>query len=360
MKRSQMLVCCALVLLMAVPALAARPVRLASGVDFWQTLSSGATGYSFASNPIPAGFFCAKSAPFTGTVYFEGVPLHSDPAGILGSTDTIIERLDEATFDANGIARTRIRGRALNLVATEPVKTSCGSFKVTANLTNDQPVSPMVFHRLNPAGGTFSAQLKLRVQINFTHLASNKTFAIVRDVNLPTVNEVPFAMGVAATACLSTATTPVQVEDVRLDDGKPIVTRDRSSVAQKVTAIGETGPVERTPVGVEPAQPVATGCYCNPVAPFQCLPTYSWHNPCATPGYDCEKHFTTRPCDLGYTSQCTTTTTTQSLSDQLQILYDRGYLLEKPAVALQKQLRSASQVEKDQAARDRELHRQQQ
>src|SRR5262249_403900 len=155
------------------PVLAERPIdRVPAGLDYWQTLSSGATAYSFASNPIPAGFFCAGSAAFTGDVSFEGVPVQTNPPPILGTTDTGIDALDDAVFDAQGNARTRIRGRSLNLVSTEPLKSSCGLFKVTANLDANQPDSPMVFHRTFLYGGTFDAQLKLRVDINFTNLAN--------------------------------------------------------------------------------------------------------------------------------------------------------------------------------------------
>ncbi|MEA2603739.1 MAG: hypothetical protein QOF89_4731 [Acidobacteriota bacterium] len=360
--RSRGLIVCILLLLAAVPALAVRPIdRIPAGVDYWQTLSSGATAYSFANNPIPAGFFCGKSAPFRGRVFFEGVPLHSEPAGILGTTDTIIERLDNAAFDKNGDARTRIRGRALNLQGSAPIKTACGSFKVTANLTDDQPESTMVFHREHPFGGTFKAQLKLRVSINFTSLATGKTFSVARNVDLPTVNAVPFAMGSMAVQCASTTT--IAAEQVTLADGRPLITRAPGTPG-KLAAAGEQ-PVERDPGTVEPAPsptPVATGCYCNPNPPYNCMNTYAWHDPCAN-NPNCELHFTHTPCELGYRSQCTATDTgatgSQSYLGQLQVLYDRGYLTDKPEVALQKQLRTAKQIEKDQAARDREMRQQQ-
>src|SRR5262249_47516509 len=108
------------------------------------------------------------------------------------------------------------------------------------------------------------------------------------------------------------------------------------------------------------ATTVVTGCQCNPNPPYQCLIVYSWHNPCATPGYDCEKHFTNTACQLGYKDQCAREVQQQSFIEQLQVLYDRGYIHEKPETVLQKQLRSADQIEHDQAVRDRESRRQQQ
>ncbi len=344
MTKSRMLVLCTLMLLVALPALAERPIdRVPAGLDYWQTLSGGATAYSFASNPIPAGFFCAGSAAYTGNVSFEGVPVRTVPARILGTTDTVIERLDDAVFDGQGNGRTRIRGRSLNLVSTEPLKSSCGLFNVTANLTADQPDSPMVFHRTFAYGGTFDAQLKLRVNITFTSVASGKAFSVVRDVYLPTINSTPFAMGDVAVACA----TPVDAASVTFADGRPLASSPRQVRPEKAYVV-----TEKTAV--------ATGCLCNTSYPYQCMTVYSWHNPCATPGYDCEKHFTYTPCQLGYRDQCTTQEVQQNYLDQLRILAARGYLHEKPETVLQKQLRSADQIERDQAARDRESRRQQQ
>jgi hypothetical protein len=360
MMRSRGLIVCTLLLLAAVPALAARPTEsIAAGVDYWQTLSSGATAYHFDSNPIPAGFFCGKSAPFRGVVYFEGVPLRTEPAGVLGTTDTIIERLDNAPFDKNGDARTRIRGRALNLQGTAPLKTACGSFKVTANLTDDQPVSTMVFHREHAFGGTFKAQLRLQVSINFTSVATGKTFSVVRNIDLPTVNAVPFAMGKTAVAACASTTTVAAEQVTLVSDGRPLITREPGA-AEKTLAANES-PVERSPGTVEPSpspSPVVTGCACNSSPPYQCMPTYAWHNPCAT-NPRCEEHFTKPPCDAGYTSQCTAAAQ-PALTEQLQVLYNRGYLNEKPEAALRKQLRTADQILKDQAARDREMRQQKQ
>jgi hypothetical protein len=346
-------------LLVALPVLAERPIdRVPAGLDYWQTLSGGATAYSFANNPIPAGFFCAGSKAYTGDVMFEGVPVHTIPARILGATDTVIERLDDAVFDAQGNGRTRIRGRSLNLISTEPLKSSCGQFTVTANLTADQPDSPMVFHRTFEFGGTFDAQLKLRVNINFTNVASGKTFSIVRDVYLPTVNATPFAMGSVAVQCA----TPISDASVKFADGRPMVSRPLPTSSVAKTVISEQ-PVERNPIPVEPITPiqVATGCQCNPNPPYQCLPTYSWHDPCAGETLaKCEQHFTHTACDLGYTNQPCPVQVQQTYLEQLQTLAERGYLHEKPETVLRKQLRSADQIEKDQAARERQLHRQQQ
>src|SRR6266849_8353369 len=87
-----------------------------NGVDLWMTIA-GFAQTSFASNPLPAGFSCESSQPFTGTVKFKGAPLTVEPAGSLGAIDTIVRRLDNAKFNAKGEAATRIQLMALSLVS---------------------------------------------------------------------------------------------------------------------------------------------------------------------------------------------------------------------------------------------------
>jgi hypothetical protein len=345
--KSRGLIFCTLLLALALPALSLeRPNEyIPAGVDYWQTLSGGATAYDFSSDPIPAGFFCKNSRPFTGRVSFEGVPLQTAPAGILGTTDTVIERLDDAYFDHTGTAKVRIRGRALNLQGTEPLKTSCGRFKVTAELTENQPESPMVLHRRDESGGTFDAQLRLQVRVNFTNLANGKVSSVVRNVYLPTVDGINYATGTAAVRCQNVSA--IDATQVTLADGRPLISRPANS--GKVVL----QPVEPAPGPFEPAPspvpvPIVTGCYCQNGV---CLYTYSWHDPCAN-NPNCELHWTHTPCQLGYDRpECDEQAA--SLADQLEAIAGRGFLTEKPEVVLQKQLRSAEEIKRDQAARDR-------
>src|SRR4051812_14319370 len=84
-----------------------------NGVDLWMTVA-GFAQTSFASDPLPAGFFCAGSQPFTGKVVFKGVPLAARPAKSLGDIDTVVRRLDDAAFNKQGEATTRIQLLALS------------------------------------------------------------------------------------------------------------------------------------------------------------------------------------------------------------------------------------------------------
>lgn len=152
---------------LAVPAFAADRV-IRGGIDIWATKPDGTTHYDFAGDSIPAGFFCAGSAPFAGMVYLKGAPIATAVPGALGNADTIVERLDDAIFTKAGVATTRIQLRALNLVSIEPITTSCGKFNVRATLDGDQPITQMRIVRETPFGGSYIAPLALNVKMEFT------------------------------------------------------------------------------------------------------------------------------------------------------------------------------------------------
>jgi len=145
-----------------------------NGVDLWMTVA-GFAQTSFAADPIPAGFFCEGSQPFTGTVKFKGAPLTVEPAGSLGAIDTIVRRLDNAKFDAKGEAVTRIQLMALSLVSTKPIETSCGQYDVAVSLTGKQPITTMRIFQTDAFGGTYSAPLELNVKAVFTPANGDKS-----------------------------------------------------------------------------------------------------------------------------------------------------------------------------------------
>lgn len=156
-----------LCLALAVPAVAAERV-IGSGIDIWATQPDGRTHYDFASSPIPAGFFCANSSPFMGTLFLKGSPIATGTPGALGNADTIVERLDNAVFNKSGVAETRIQLRALNLESMFPIKTSCGLFNAKASLDGDQPITRMRIVRETPTTGSYIAPLALNVKVSFT------------------------------------------------------------------------------------------------------------------------------------------------------------------------------------------------
>ncbi|MBV8199114.1 MAG: hypothetical protein JOZ15_00685 [Acidobacteria bacterium] len=147
-------------------AFAAEPIR--KGVDLWMTVA-GMARTSFAQEPIPAGFFCPGSQPFTGTIAFKGAPLAVTPPQGLRGIDTVVRRLDDAPFNDKGEATTRIQLMALSLVSIEPIETSCGKYDVAVSLAEgEQPVTTMRILRTDALGGTYSAPLSLDVKVVFT------------------------------------------------------------------------------------------------------------------------------------------------------------------------------------------------
>ncbi len=165
MRNRTVLIVLGLSLLLGLSPLSAATV-IHRGVDVFTTLDDGKTFYDFSYSPIPADFFCQGSKAFTGKVTFKGLPLTTNPPGGLSGADTVVERLDEATFD-KGIATTRIRLRALSLVSSTPIKTACGDFHVYLSLAGRQRVTTMSIFRTQEGGGNFAAPLAVDARLTF-------------------------------------------------------------------------------------------------------------------------------------------------------------------------------------------------
>jgi hypothetical protein len=153
-------------LLVSFAPLHADPV-IQRGIDTFTTLGDGRTFSDFSYHPIPAGFFCKGSKAFTGRVALKGLPITTGAPGQLFGADTVVERLDDATFDDKGVAVTRIRFRALSLVSIAPVKTACGDFHVYVSLAGKQRVTKMNILRTQEGGGNFVAPLAVDARVTF-------------------------------------------------------------------------------------------------------------------------------------------------------------------------------------------------
>ncbi len=165
MKRNALLaIAC---ILLAIPAFAGADVII-SGVDLWKTPGDGSTFANFATDPIPADFFCSGSEPFAGKIVFQGVPVVTSPPDQLGETDTIIHRLDDAVFNREGVAHTRGRVRALSCISVEPLETRCGACGVRTVLDGEQRVTDMLIYRDSKAGGHWRAPISVTMKMIFT------------------------------------------------------------------------------------------------------------------------------------------------------------------------------------------------
>lgn len=165
-----------------------------NGIDVWMTPADGSTFVDFAKTPIPAGFFCSGSAPFTSKVAFRGEPIVTGTPGALGTADTIVQRLDDAAFNKRGVAVTRIQFRALSLKGLAPIETSCGKFMASARLDGVQPVTRMVITRDDAKGGRFSAPLALNVKVSFQPVGriTGEVFEVPVEVRFPGTVSVPW------------------------------------------------------------------------------------------------------------------------------------------------------------------------
>ncbi|MCP3959912.1 MAG: hypothetical protein GY719_18870 [bacterium] len=172
----------ALLALLAGPAMADEVIT--NGVDLWPS-TNGMSYSSFIEDPIPAGFFCEGSAAFVGKIDMDGRPIVTDPPGYLGNTDTIVRRLDDARFDDNGVARTRIQLMALSLASAEPVEVGCEqAYHVTASLDGEQPITEMTIVREADWGGSYAAPLHLNVELSFTPVDGGQVLAAAREIKL--------------------------------------------------------------------------------------------------------------------------------------------------------------------------------
>ncbi len=170
MRNRSLWVVLAVALVLGSAPLTAAPV-IERGSDVFTTVDNGTSFYDFADDPIPAGFFCRNSPAFTGRVTFKGLPLETAVPGQLRGADTVIARLDDATFDESGRAVTRVQFQALSLVSSSPLQTPCGAFHVHVSLAGTQRVTTMSIYRSHERGGTFVAPLAVDVRLRFVPVA---------------------------------------------------------------------------------------------------------------------------------------------------------------------------------------------
>ncbi len=235
-----------------------------NGIDVWMTPADGSTFVDFAKTPIPAGFFCSGSAPFTSKVAFRGEPLVTGTPGALRTADTIVQRLDDAAFNKQGVARTRIQFRALSLKSLAPIETECGKFSVTATLDGVQPITRMVITRENKMGGRFTAPLALNVKVHFEPVGrvSKEALEIPVAVRFPGTVKMPWQK----------AAGPVPAGFVLVDtDGDRVA--DTYLPGPSNFLAGKPSPAaSRNPGAMEKAY----SCHVDPYGHTHCF----WYNDC--------------------------------------------------------------------------------
>ncbi|GEM_PF-1855456 len=152
-----------------------------AGIDLWTTPPGGTTFVDLAGTPIPGGFFGPGSDPFGGVIFLGGQPLATEPPGIAGPADTVIERLEDAYIAEPPAQYTvAIQVRALSLVGTEPITVTYNGgspeeWDVRVCLSEvGQPVGSMTISRDCPDGGTYTATVPVLPKLIFTRLSDQQ------------------------------------------------------------------------------------------------------------------------------------------------------------------------------------------
>jgi len=179
----------ALAALLAVPAQAQ---VIAPGIDVWTTPNDGSAYVDFSNNPIPAGFFCPTSQLFAQKIEVKGSPLVTNPAGVLGSTDTVVQRATAVDL-SNGPNNTAIRVQAISFVNRSPISVpGCnGTFAAKVLLNGQAPVGSMSIFGTS-AGGTFNANFAVPGKVIFKNPAGQLLSPVTETVTLAT-NGAPWA-----------------------------------------------------------------------------------------------------------------------------------------------------------------------
>lgn len=144
--------------------LAAVPVAaqdIPKGTDYWRTPLNG-TKFKFPEKEVEGLCKAQPDNSWNHEVALRGVPAQGS------DWDSAVERLEDAKFDKNGVATTRVRFQSLFLISTTPSDTPCGRLIWTARLAKGrQRVTPMTITKKGPTGrgGVFSAELALRVEM---------------------------------------------------------------------------------------------------------------------------------------------------------------------------------------------------
>jgi hypothetical protein len=149
------------------------------GVDLFETPDDSMTVESwFTMNPIAPDFFGPGSDPFDGIIALEGLPLTTVPSGILGPTDIIIERVNEAFLNVTPSADTvNIKLVGLSLTSTSPITVTYNGglnpedwqVDVCLSSLSPPPNGYMYINRDCDSGGSFAANFyNVRLSATFT------------------------------------------------------------------------------------------------------------------------------------------------------------------------------------------------
>jgi hypothetical protein len=144
-------------------------VVVPSGYDTFTTPADAQTYDSFASHPIPAGFFGTGSLQYTGTATLKGGPPVDSTR--FGSADTVIHRVSDVTVPDQPDTSLVVEG--LSFVSSSPITVQFSDghseqWNVTVNQSPTGSGGSMHFN----SDGTFNSSLAIYPKYTFTRTGS--------------------------------------------------------------------------------------------------------------------------------------------------------------------------------------------
>src|SRR5580658_2630196 len=156
---------------------------ITAGYDLFQTVEGEANFTFSTSHPVPANFFHKGSAPFMGTIRFEGRPIRKfkDPRSgkehSVGMTDTIVERKKDVIIKAiGGSGTTEIELVRLSLRSCCPIKVQVGRsvqrWDVHLGVSHSaRSVGNITITQTSEHGGTFESEIQVVPHFRFERLS---------------------------------------------------------------------------------------------------------------------------------------------------------------------------------------------
>ncbi|MEM7227904.1 MAG: DapH/DapD/GlmU-related protein [Planctomycetota bacterium] len=122
---------------------------------------------------LPAEFFGPGSLPFNGVVNFQGVPIGTSGAFVLGTTDTVITRLDYMELpDLGSTDIVPVEMVELNLQSTAPINVGTSNWLVSMGLSADPSEGQMQVTKDFPDGGAYEGQILVKPIFTFINTAN--------------------------------------------------------------------------------------------------------------------------------------------------------------------------------------------
>ncbi|HEV2843615.1 MAG TPA: hypothetical protein VG477_02115 [Thermoanaerobaculia bacterium] len=165
-----------LVSLAALPAMSQQVIP--AGNDYWVTPPNGQTYLTLAAGDLEGLCGAVPSDLWDHRVVFQGVRTAA------ADYDTVVRRLENAVFDAAGVARTRVQLAHLAFSGVS-VGTPCGDIHWSVGLAGPQRVTQMVIRRTSPRGGIFNAQLAVDVELRAHDASGNYLGSLFYSFDLP-------------------------------------------------------------------------------------------------------------------------------------------------------------------------------